>query len=58
METVWEGGGQVDICFFKMFVTAAGAYKSNWDFLTNPIYPLRNNLIFGGSHNFNPHKSR
>jgi len=47
---------------FKMFVVATGAYKSDPDFFTFPIYLLTKDLTknfekkFGGSPHFSPSK--
>ena len=56
------GGGSKCPRHFKMFVAATGAYKSDPDFFTFPIYLLTKDLTknfekkFGGSPRFSPSK--
>ena len=57
-------GGEVSKCprHFKMFVAAAGAYKSDPEFFTFPIHILTKDLTknfekkIGGSPRFSPSK--
>ena len=52
------GGGSKCPRHFKMFVAATGAYKSDPDFFTFPIYILTKDLTkkFWGSPHFSPSK--